>query len=157
MRADSKFKGRSFYAIFAKNLILMKLTATTRLIAACLMLISLLFTQLAVASYVCPTVPSKAVTENFADVSSQAASSPCHHQDMNNPGLCHAHASDSANKLSLDKPDVPDVPVFLPVRMAQTIHVSGAASAAHHIAIASRIELPSSAPPNTILHCCFRI
>src|SRR5690242_9439315 len=54
-------------------------------------LLSLLFSQLATASYVCP---------KHADMASMAAmmasGQPCHGMDKQQPALCHEHAADPA-------------------------------------------------------------
>ena len=131
---------------------MMKLSSTSRFVAACLTLFSLLFMQLAVAAYACPAMPQNAI----ASLSGVSANPLCHQVDQDQPTLCRVHASDTANKSSLDKPDVPDVPAFIPVQMAQTIAIQHIAMATRNWPVRSR-TLPSHAPPATILHCCFQI
>ena len=130
----------------------MKIPNSFRLVVACLTLISLLFMQLALASYVCPAMPG--VTNQLS--SDAAMKTPCQQTDLDQPALCRIHASDSGSKLSLDKPDVPDVHAFVPVRIAQTIKALPV--------IAHAIDLPARSratylhpPPTLILHCCFQI
>ena len=145
----------------------MKISVTSRFITACLLLVSLLFTQLAIASYACPTMsPNKpAVVTTMADSTSNPmadsmqpmASGPCQHQDLAQPALCHAQTSDTVNKLSLDKPNVPAVAMFLPVRMAQTIYFFDPHSASPSSVTLARESEPSSTPTAILLHCCFRI
>lgn len=130
----------------------MKLTSSSRFVAAFLTLISLLFMQLAVAAYVCPVMPIGA--DHNAIVT--AVQLPCHRMDHDQPSLCRVHASDASIKLSLDLPDVPDVHAFVPVRMAQTIEVLPllAPSTAQPSRLFATLLHP---PPVAILHCCFRI
>lgn len=155
-------------AIFAKNFYrAMKTSAISRSITTCLLLVSLLFTQLAIASYACPTMsPNKPaaamtmadpMTDSMPNSMQSMTSWPCQHQDLAQPSLCHAQASDTVNKLSLDKPNVPAIAIFLPVRMAQTVYFSDPYSASHSSVTLARASEPSSAPPAIILHCCFRI
>ncbi len=131
----------------------MKLPISLRRIAASLTLISLLFMQLAIASYVCP-VPAPAVV-NYSD--STAMSMPCHRGDHDQPGLCHVHASEIGNKLSLDKSEAPVVHAFLPVQMAQTITLSAVDPMIGNQRERLDVHFRATAPPATLLNCCFRI
>ena len=134
----------------------MKISFSLRRVFACLTLLSLLFTQMALASYVCPANP-----EAMASVSEHAArrieAMPCHQQDKDQPALCHAHAADAGDKFALDKPDAPDVPTFLPVRMAQTILALLVPATSDQAWIKARVAFSPNQPPPILLHCCFRI
>lgn len=131
-------------------------TRQFRFVAALIALFSMLFMQLAVASYACPnmrTGQQSALTAMSAD--SPEMSSGCLGTDMEQPSLCHAH--DQVGNQSLDKPDLPHVQPFAPVELMQAI-VS--IDAVYH-------PLPSqpralyltrvTAPPLSIRNCCFRI
>ena len=133
----------------------MKPSHTTRLVAAVIAVISLLFTQLALASYVCPgmTMPDR-MEMAMADNSAHDMAG-CTGMDIQQPGLCHAH--DHTGQQSLDKPDVPQVPPFAAmglVLIVQTIDLSvpPATAGSETISLAH-----ATAPPLAIRHCCFRI
>ncbi len=140
----------------------MKLRSSIRRAAAFLTLISLLFMLLATASYACPArevaLSQVALShETLSQVAQSEMPMPCGSVDHNQPGLCHANASDIGNKLSLDKPDVPNVHDFLPVRMAQTIDLSIYRLTGIDPQTSLDISPHATAPPFTVLHCCFRI
>jgi hypothetical protein len=110
---------------------------------------SLLYTQFALASYVCPAT----LMPGWMAAKTQMAD--CVGVDKQQPGLCHAHGHKFQQ--SLDKPDMPQVAPFLSatlmrvVQPAEPLHV--------HIAAAPPAELLShpTSPPIAIRHCCFRI
>lgn len=137
----------------------MKLSHPSRFVAVFVALFSMLFMQLALASYACPGVS----IGNGDDMAAMAAGvaapvmADCEGMDQSQPALCHAHAQDQQSKQSLDKPQSPDVPPFIAV---------GLVLASYSIHIAARPLPPqpdsaflahSSAPPLSIRHCCFRI
>jgi len=135
----------------------MKMSKPFRLIAALLALFSLLFAQMAVASYVCPGMPlgtaGGAVTLSIG--SPPAEMSGCIGMDMAQPGLCQAY--DQAGNQSLDKPEVPAVASFIPVELVVALHFPDVASPS---AVTPSQSLPltrATAPPIAIRHCCFRI
>ena len=115
--------------------------------------ISLLFTQLALASYVCPgLVPSQQVSAAGGDMQAMAG---CAGMDLEQPGLCRA--LDQTGQQSLDKPDFPHVPPFIAtgpvlVLVAPDINVPPAAAALDSVLLTR-----TTAPPLSIRHCCFRI
>ena len=77
-----------------------------RLTTVLLALVSLLFMQLAVASYVCPGAGSNvAETAAMADASMPCAESMPLHMDDEQSGLCHAHCQ--TGQASVDKHDSP--------------------------------------------------
>ena len=131
----------------------MKLPITIRGLAALLTMISLLFMQLAIASYVCP-LPSSTPTIHSNSVAMQM---PCNQSDHMQPGLCHARASDIGNKLSLDIPDTPFVDVFLPVTMAQTIDMKVVDTMVGNQRNRADVHVRATSPPTLLLHCCFLI
>lgn len=138
--------------LFGKFDFIMNLSSSSRLIAALFTLVSLLFMQLAVAAYVCPVMP-KSTGQLSLGTSVQM---PCHQMDQDQPTLCRVHASDASSKLSLDKPGMPDVHAFVPVRMAQSIGALPFVPRSK-IARVGFLTTRSHPPPVAILHCCFRI
>jgi hypothetical protein len=125
-----------------------------RLITALFALISLLFMQLALASYACPGVGSK-----VSDISAMTeAGMPCEqsmtiNMDEEQPNLCQAHCQ--AGQQTADKYEIPapvaitalppdfTLPVIVPV-------LPGAPLQAPHL-------MRTTAPPVAIRHCCFRL
>lgn len=136
----------------------MKLSRPSRFVAALVALVSVLFTQLAVAAYVCPSMQ----VGQAMDMALMAAAAPDHHMmpdcaemDMEQPVLCHAHAQ--VGNQSLDKPNLPDVSPSVAILLVPGIgdmHVAYRPTGAY----AGTVSLMrASAPPLSIQNCCFRI
>lgn len=125
-----------------------------RLITVLFALVSLLFMQLAVASYVCPGTASKvaevaAMTE--ADMS--CAESMTLVMDESQPNLCQAHCQ--AGQQTADRYELPASVVMVTVPADFTLPVtatvfSGAPLQAPHLK-------RTTAPPVAIRNCCFRL
>jgi hypothetical protein len=132
----------------------MKPSRTTRLVAAVLAVISLLFTQLALAAYACPPEALQ-VPQVTQVVKAMPAMDNCTGMDMAQPSLCDAHHH--PNQQSLDKPPAPLLPPFLQVGLGMVVYtidpVVPAALPAHSRNLLAR----TTAPPLAIRHCCFRI
>lgn len=129
----------------------MKFSSSSRILTMLLALCSMLFMQLALASYVCPVMTNGPAPVTMAEMPG------CDGTDMQQPALCHAHSQDQAAKQSLDKPDLPQVAAFITgnwVRVISALDLSAsqgprfAKRAPQHLALA---------PDIAILHCCFRI
>jgi hypothetical protein len=79
-----------------------------RLITTLLVVLSLLWAQLALASYACP---------GASDVASMAAmvgsGAPCHGMDEQQPALCHGHAAPDAASAETPKWPVLQQPVLM--------------------------------------------
>lgn len=104
-----------------------------RSFTAFLAVLSLLFSQLALANYVCP-----AEADNAAMAEMMAAGQPCTGMDQVQPLLCHQHAVDAAQTFEAVKLPVPTmpalvqaivVPLVLDARAAQALPPSAAAEA----------------------------
>lgn len=129
----------------------------TRLITALFALLSLLFMQLAVASYACPgtgtTAGEVAHVAVMAEVGAHCEESMALDLDDVQPSLCHAHCQpgeQSAAKYELPSPVAIGA---LPVRFALPMIVpvfSGTSLQAPHLK-------HTTAPPVAIRHCCFRL
>jgi hypothetical protein len=126
-----------------------------RSIAAIIALFSMLFMQLAMASYVCPGMGEVTIAVSMADNAQNMAN--CHGMDMNQPVLCHAHAHDQAGKQSLDKPELPTVSPFLPAELMLTLDVVQETSIQDPVFHGSPLLNRATAPPISIRNCCFRI
>lgn len=135
----------------------MQLSRKTRLIAALIALVSLLFSQLAIAGYTCSSAQAAQVAEQAA----MAMQMEHHHMEgctANEEGksaLCHAHCQPDTQ--SLDRPASVDIPPFVAIAMATAIIDIPAidtpvATSGDDISL-RRI----TSPPLSIQHCCFRI
>jgi type IV secretory pathway VirJ component len=126
----------------------------TRLITAVFALISLLFMQLAVASYTCPGTGSK-----IAEVAAKAeAGMPCAesmsvNMDDVQPNLCQAHCQ--AGQQSADKHELPSpvaigaLPADFSLQVAIPVFLEAPLQAPH--------LQRTTAPPVAIRNCCFRL
>lgn len=125
-----------------------------RLITALLLLVSLLFTQLALAGYVCPGGLEKAAQVlATAPAEMPCAESMAASTDEAQPNLCHAYCR--TGHQTADKYEVPaplgigelSVNFLLPDRTA--------------VSLGAPLQLPhltrTTAPPLSIRHCCLRI
>lgn len=133
----------------------MKRSHPSRVISALIVLISLLFMQLAVAGYACPILNTAPLDEPVSmSMDSGQAMTGCETKDTSQPSLCRVH--DQANNQSLDKPVTPLVAPFLPAALTLVFRNI-------EIADNSTVNLPnilltrSTAPPLSIRNCCFRI
>src|SRR5882672_11826515 len=95
----------------------MKLSRPSRLIAAFIVLVSMLFMQLAVAGYACPDIAQ--VSESMSMGVDQAMAG-CQGMDKSRPSLCHAH--DQVGNQSLDKPELPHVQPFIAAALTLVVH-----------------------------------
>ncbi|WP_342114535.1 hypothetical protein [Pseudoduganella sp. OTU4001] len=124
----------------------MKMCRRSRFVAAVVTLFSLLFMQLAVASYSCPKGGDLA-----------AAGVNCAGMDASQPSLCKAKAVDQAAKQSLDKPDAPLVLPFFAADFAGHVTPASWTPIPFYGAVAPPDWGRQVAPPIAIAHCCFRI
>ncbi len=126
----------------------------SRLITAFFMLVSLLFTQLAVAGYVCPSGLAP-----FASISAMAqAPMPCAESmakslDDAQPNLCQAHCQ--AGQQTADTYELPTLPGLAMVSTALFLPDTT------QVSLGEPLQLPhlkrTTAPPLSIRHCCLRI
>ena len=81
-----------------------------RLTTAFCVVLSLLFSQLALASYVCPEQ-----TEVAAMSEVMASGMPCEGMDMDQPALCAEHSSSAAQSFESAKAPTPSLPMVVQV------------------------------------------
>ncbi|MEM4990138.1 hypothetical protein V8G57_22300 [Collimonas sp. H4R21] len=134
----------------------MKLSRPSRLIAAFIVLASMLFMQLAVAGYACPSFSIGQAGEQVSmPMDGDQAMAGCAGADKVQPSLCHANYQ--AGNQSLDKPSMPHVQPFMAAALTlvfRHIEVAGhAADARPNSLLLAR----TTAPPLSIRNCCFRI
>jgi hypothetical protein len=90
-----------------------------RCITAVLLVISLLFSQLALASYVCPGMSDVA-----AMAEAMAAGEPCEGMDAAQPVLCHQHSADMSLSFEPVKVGAPTLPAVLHVLVVPSVLAS---------------------------------
>jgi hypothetical protein len=135
----------------------MKTSRFSRFLAAIVVMLSMLYMQFAVASYVCPGVPAGS---NGSAASAQVvmADMPnCQGMDAARPALCHLYAHGEPSKQSLDKTPAPDVPPFVPAALVLDIWVSELIVVPAFQFYPQIALTRTSAPPIAIRNCCFRI
>ncbi|MFM9433026.1 hypothetical protein ACFDR9_000055 [Janthinobacterium sp. CG_23.3] len=135
----------------------MKSSRQFRYVAALIALFSMLFMQLAVASYACPNLRTGQNNGALAQSSGSGMRnmSACTGMDMQQPSLCHAH-SQTGNQ-SLDKPELPQVQPFVAVELMQALIFLDTAYRPHAVQSPAPLLQRATAPPLSIRNCCFRI
>jgi hypothetical protein len=136
----------------------MSLSRRSRFVAALLALFSLLFTQLAVAAYACPSMQIAQVMESMtgsAAVLDHRDMPGCAGMDTEDPVLCQDHGQ-VANQ-SLDKPELPNVSPSMANMLVQTVSYTDTAHQPITFHSARIFQARSTAPPLSIRNCCFRI
>ena len=126
----------------------------TRLFTVLFALCSLLFMQLAVARYVCPST----VTSGTEGGMVMANGMPCAESmpmamDEAQPALCHAHCL--ADQQSLDKYELP-APIAISA-MPASFRLAVFVPPFSGVALQSPHLMQATAPPVAIRNCCFRI
>lgn len=136
----------------------MKLSRPSRFVTALVALISVLFTQLAVAAYACPgqQVEQAVTMASMAGADADHHTMPdCAEMDVDQPALCHAHMQ--MGNQSLDKPKLPDVSLSVAILLVPEVSdISIAYRPARAYARPATLTR-AFAPPLSIQHCCFRI
>jgi len=84
-------------------------SATRRCLTSILAVFSLLFSQGALANYLCPGMASP------APMAAMAEGVPCEGMDPVAPVLCHQHATDAAQSFELAKVATPTLPIVVHV------------------------------------------
>jgi hypothetical protein len=135
----------------------MKLSRPSRFVAAFIALVSMLFMQLAVAGYACPSLKNSFLNEQVTMSSDDGNQSMpgCEGMDKEQPSLCHAH--DQVGNQSLDKPELPHVQSFIAAALVLVLYDIEAVDSPGVIPHAFLILKQGSAPPLSISNCCFRI
>ena len=134
----------------------MRLPRTHRLLAATIVLFSILFMQLAVSAYACPVLSPGHDSRPASSAHTQPAETmPCHEIDMEQPTLCHA--SYQSDKQSLDKPATPFLMPFVAVGHGLPIRLNSLSFERFLGSPAPAFLTHATAPPIAIRNCCFRI
>lgn len=137
-------------------LLTMRLSRPHRLLAATIVLFSILFMQLAVSAYACPAPGPGHDSRPASPATTQSAETmPCHEIDMEQPTLCHA--SHQGDKQSLDKPATPSLAPFVAIGYGLPTSPGILTFQNFPSARAATLLTHATAPPIAIRHCCFRV
>jgi hypothetical protein len=127
-----------------------------RVFAAVLALASLLFTQLAVAGYLCPSMQLEHAMEAAATAAAHNDMAGCEGMDdTDKPVSCHDH--NQTGNQSLDKPELPNVAPFVATVLVQAVAGIDPPLLATSPPLADLLLARATAPPLSIRNCCFRI
>jgi hypothetical protein len=107
-----------------------------RLAAALFVVMSLLFSQLAMANYSCPAVAKPA-----AMAEKMASGAPCEGMDAAQPALCHQHATGAPQSFEAVKVPVPSLPIVI-----QVLQLPLVLDAAEAVAVPAA-DTPEARPP----------
>lgn len=137
----------------------MRLSRRSRCLSALLALICVLFAQIAVAAYACPSMQ---IGQAMASIAVPAVNS-AHHQEMagcvdmdfDQPLACHDYGQSRSQ--SLDKPAAPDVQPFVASSVMLTISLVDPSVLEPVLPLAQRVPSRATSPPLIIRNCCFRI
>ena len=120
----------------------------------------ILFAQMSVAAYACPSgmvsgnAPADAITARGAMIDcEQMDEGMGRHLDQANPGLCAEHCHPTQQS---DHTQVPTVPAAMLIAL-YTVALTVDASRPDGLAPTADSRLHAAPPPLSILHCCFRI
>ncbi|RRS03494.1 hypothetical protein EIP75_14640 [Aquabacterium soli] len=120
----------------------------------------ILFAQMSVAAYACPSnmvsgnATADAITAMDAMVDcEQMGEGMGRHLDQANPGLCAEHCHPTQQS---DHTQAPTVPAALLIAL-YTVALTVDASRPDGLAPTADSRLHAAPPPLSILHCCFRI
>ena len=137
----------------------MRFTRHSRFVTALVALFSVLFMQLAVAAYACPTIkatPEIASQAGWASADSHSEMSGCEGGvDPEQPALCFAYSQEGGQ--SLYKPQVPDVQPAVVVDVVRQIVDATLVLRPDTTYAQAPWLMRASAPPLSIRNCCFRI
>ncbi len=129
----------------------MKLSRLSRFVAALITVLSLLFSQLAVAAYVCPGGAPAQVTA----MSAMGDMADCPEMGKQASSLCQAHCA--VDHQSMDKPATPYVAPFIAAELSIVVRLVDATPPVQAVLLDTPLLTRSTAPPLIIRNCCFRI
>ena len=118
-----------------------------RCTTAIFVVLSLLFSQLALAMYVCPGATDTVVMADMA-----AAGLPCDGMDEAQPTLCHQHSAGAAQSFEAVKVPVPSLPAIV-----QVLIVPLALDAADAVDVPRATALELRPPPNPLFLSTLRL
>lgn len=136
----------------------MKLSHKSRIVSALLALVSMMFMQLAVAGYMCPSMQ---IAHAMDAIAMQVVAidhhdmSACEEFEIDQPSQCPTQVK--IDHQSLDKQDTPRIPPFMALTLV--VAINHADVAYHPLAMQREASwlTRTTAPPLSIQNCCFRI
>ena len=135
----------------------MKTSYTKRLLTAIVAIFSMLFMQLAVASYACPGMSAGSNLEARAAATMVEDMPNCDGMDPEQSTLCHVYAYGEPAKQSLEKTPAPLVPPFVAVELILSLAIFDVIVFPSAPAYPPIALTRTSSPPIAIRNCCFRI
>lgn len=136
----------------------MKLPKHLRFFAALLAIVSVLFSQLAVAAYVCPSVADGQLQQSISAMQSMAdqhSAADCDDMDDTQSSLCRTHCQ--GDKQSGDKPQTPNLTPSVAIVLVPEMRNDDAVHRSTHTQVSNFWLTRTSSPPLSIQNCCFRI
>ena len=118
-----------------------------RLTTTCVVVLSLLFSQLALASYVCPGQPNAQAMAAMVE-----AGMPCEGVDQAQPVLCHQHAADAAQSFEAVK-----LPAAFPPAIVQVLVRPLVPQAQAALAPAASAATDGRPPPDPVYFSTLRL
>lgn len=135
----------------------MKSSYSKRLLTAIVAIFSMLFMQLAVASYACPGMSTE-INSGVSAASTMMEEMPnCDGVDPEQSTLCHVHAYGEPAKQSPEKSSTPVVPPFVAVEMVLNLAIFDVIVLPFRLPYLPIALTRTSSPPIAIRNCCFRI
>ncbi|CAN5399501.1 hypothetical protein BH11PSE11_BH11PSE11_14460 [soil metagenome] len=128
----------------------MKFSRKIRLLAACIALAGMLFSQLALAAHACPAVFST----GSSGMSVPVAMSDCGHPIGKPSALCSVHCEDA--KQSVSKADLSAVPPLVVAGIVLLMLSMSTPQGLRSVSSSHRLQRATD-PPLSIRNCCFRI
>ena len=135
----------------------MKTSRSTRFLTAIVAMLSMLFMQLAVASYVCPAMPAGSHNSAASARAAMIDMPNCQGMDAVQPQLCHLYAHGEPSKQSPDKTPAPAVPPFVPATLMLDLQFFDTVLIPDARPYRPIALTRTTAPPVAIRNCCFRI
>ncbi|WP_420477186.1 hypothetical protein [Noviherbaspirillum sp. ST9] len=136
----------------------MKLPKHLRFFAALLAMVSVLFSQLAIAAYVCPSVADGQAQHALAAMQAMSEhhdASACNDMDDTQSSLCRTHCQ--GDNQSVERPQPPNVTPSVAVILVPEVRSADIAFRPIHTQAVSFWLTRMSSPPLSIRNCCFRI
>lgn len=128
-----------------------------RFLTAVVAMLSILYMQFAVASYVCPGTLRGGGNGTPSFQATMMDMPDCQGMDAMQPQLCYLYAHGGLSKQSVDKTPAPDVPPFVPATLVLDLQFIDAVLIPEAQPYRPIALTRTTAPPVAIRNCCFRI
>jgi hypothetical protein len=132
----------------------MQLSRQSRVVVALIALLGVLFTQLVVAAYICPSMQLEIDSLAMSSAAHDHDNMPgCEDEDAKQPLQCHKQVGTQ----SLDKPELPHVSAFIAHILFTAIGNTNALQQYRAKSLRPTGLTRTTSPPLSIQNCCFRI